>query len=136
MQSMLPRAVGALALFATPVLADSLPDPLAAGWEGESVCECLHRDERVRLLRCTFPPGVGHERHFHPPHVGYVIEGGRMQITNAEGTRVQDVPTGISFSNPEGIPWHEAVNIGDSTASYLMIEPATETGAPLGCPDR
>jgi hypothetical protein len=66
---------------------------------------------------------VGHERHFHPRHVGYVIAGGRMQITDAAGTRVQDIPTGISFSNPEGISWYEAVNIGDTTASYLMIEP-------------
>jgi hypothetical protein len=55
--------------------------------------------------------------------VGYVIAGGRMQITDAGGTRVQDVPTGISFANPDGIRWHEAVNVGDSTASYLMIEP-------------
>ncbi len=110
-----------------------LPDPLAAGWQGESVCECLHRDERLRILRCSFPPGVGHERHYHPPHVGYVIAGGRMEITNAEGTRQQDVPTGITFANPEGIPWHEAVNIGATTASYLMIEPATEHGPPLAC---
>ncbi len=102
---------------------DHLPDPLAAGWKGEPVCEKLHEDEKLRLLRCTFPPGVGHEKHFHPRHVGYVIAGGRMQITNAEGTRVQDVPTGIAFSNPEGIPWHEAVNIGETTATYLMIEP-------------
>jgi quercetin dioxygenase-like cupin family protein len=103
--------------------AETLPDPLAAGWEGKPVCEKLHEDDKLRVLRCTFPPGVGHEKHFHPRHVGYVIEGGRMRITDASGTREQDVPTGISFSNPEGIPWHEAVNIGASTASYLMIEP-------------
>ncbi len=110
-----------------------LPDPLAAGWQGEPVCECLHRDERLRVLRCSFPPGVGHERHYHPPHVGYVIAGGRMEITSAEGTRQQDVATGVAFSNPDGIPWHQAVNIGTTTASYLMIEPATENGPPLDC---
>ncbi len=135
MPGLLRLALGAALLLPAFAIAEQLPDPLAAGWEGEAVCECMHRDERVRVLRCTFPPGVGHERHFHPPHVGYVLEGGRMKITNAEGTRVQDVPTGISFANPEGITWHEAVNIGETTASYLMIEPATEAGPPLGCPD-
>ena len=109
--------------FAIPALATDLPDPLAAGWNGRPVCEKLHQDERLRILRCSFPPGVGHARHYHPPHVGYVLAGGRMQITDAQGTRVQDVPTGVTFSNPEGILWHEALNVGDSTATYLMIEP-------------
>ncbi|WOJ94651.1 hypothetical protein R0135_05665 [Congregibacter variabilis] len=114
-------------------LAEDLPDPLAAGWEGKSVCECLHRDEQLRILRCSFPPGIGHERHFHPPHVGYVLEGGRMKITDALGTRVQDIPSAITFANPEGIEWHEAVNVGDQTARYLMIEAAADGEAALSC---
>lgn len=110
----------------TAALAESLPDPLAAGWQGKSVCELLHEDATVRMLRCSFPPGVGHERHFHPPHVGYVLAGGRMQITDAEGTRVVDVPGGSVFANPEGIDWHEAVNVGETESTYLMIEPRGE----------
>ena len=101
----------------------ALPDPLAAGWQGEQVCEKLHEDSSVRLLRCSFPPGVGHERHFHPPHIGYVLSGGKMRVTNADGTREIDVPTGSTFANPAGIVWHEALNVGESTATYLMIEP-------------
>lgn len=108
---------------AVPALAEELPDPLSAGWKGRPVCEKLHEDDKLRILRCNFPPGVGHERHYHPRHVGYVLAGGRMQITDAKGTRIQDVPVGITFSNPQGIDWHEALNVGDSTASYLMIEP-------------
>lgn len=116
--------------------AQNLPDPLSAGWEGEPVCECLHRDERLRVLRCSFAPGVGHERHFHPPHVGYVLEGGRMKITDAAGTRVQDIPSDISFANPDGIEWHEAVNVGEQTARYLMIEAAPDGQSSLPCPSR
>lgn len=112
-----------VAAAATPFAAAELPDPLAAGWQGESVCEKLHEDERLRVLRCSFPPGVGHERHYHPPHVGYVIEGGRMQITDADGTRTVDIPDSYLFSNPEGIAWHEALNVGDRSSTYLMIEP-------------
>ena len=99
-----------------------LPDPLAAGWNGAPVCELLHEDSEQRVLRCTFPPGVGHERHFHRPHFGYTIVGGRMRITNVSGVREVDAVTGSSFSS-DGVPWHEVVNIGDTTSVFLIVEP-------------
>ena len=100
----------------------SLPDPLAAGWKGEPVCERLHDDADHRILRCSFPPGVGHERHFHSRHFGYAIAGGRMRITDASGTREVDLETGSSFTS-DGVAWHEVLNIGDSTVTYLIVEP-------------
>ncbi|MEM8930607.1 MAG: cupin domain-containing protein [Acidobacteriota bacterium] len=99
-----------------------LPDPLEAGWQGESVCEMLHDDEHQRVLRCTFPPGVGHERHYHARHFGYVLAGGQMRITDADGTREVDLSTGRSWAS-DGVEWHEVVNIGDSTSIYLIVEP-------------
>ncbi len=99
-----------------------LPDPLAAGWEGEKVCEKLHETDEIRILRCTFPPGIGHERHYHPRHFGYALSGGTMRITDADGTRDAELPTGSFFSS-DGIVWHEGLNIGESTVTYLMIEP-------------
>lgn len=98
-----------------------LPDPLEAGWKGQSVCEVLQDNSELRVLRCTFPPGVGHERHYHDPHYGYTIAGSRFIITDTTGVREIDVPTGSSFSN-EAISWHEVLNIGDSTAVFLIIE--------------
>ena len=99
----------------------SLPDPLEAGWNGASVCERLHEDSGQRILRCTFPPGAGHERHYHAPHFGYAVAGGRMQITDESGVREVDSITGNSFSS-DGVGWHEVVNIGDTTAVYLIFE--------------
>ena len=32
----------------------TLPDPLAAGWKGESVCEMIHEDQEVRVLKMHF----------------------------------------------------------------------------------
>ena len=101
---------------------NELPDPLAAGWEGESVCERVHEDESLRVLRCTFPPGVGHERHYHAPHFGYVIDGGRMQITDGEGTRMAELPDDLTWES-EGVEWHEVLNVGDTTSTYLIVEP-------------
>ena len=78
----------------------TLPDPLAAGWKGAPVCERLDEDSKQRILRCTFAPGVGHERHYHAPNFGYAVSGGRMQITDASGSREVDLPTGSSFASP------------------------------------
>ena len=99
-----------------------LPDPLEAGWNGLPVCERLHEDTDHRILRCTFPPSVGHERHFHKPHFGYAIAGGRVRITDADGTREVNLTTGSSFAS-DGVAWHEIVNVGETTVIYLIIEP-------------
>jgi len=103
-------------------LVSQLPDPLAAGWNGEKVCEQLHRDSDQRVLRCTFPPGVGHERHYHEKNFGYVLAGGRMRITDASGTREVDLVTGNSYAS-DGLDWHEVINVGDTTVVYLVVEP-------------
>ena len=45
-----------------------------------------------------------------------------MQITSVSGTRKATLKTGSYFFS-EGTAWHEAVNVGDTTVSYLMVEP-------------
>ncbi|MGE0639615.1 MAG: cupin domain-containing protein [Thermoanaerobaculia bacterium] len=106
-----PRAAG-----------DGLPDPLAAGWRGTPVCERLEESATLRVLRCTFPPGTGHERHFHAAHFGYALAGGRVRITDERGVREAELATGSSFSST-GVAWHEIENIGDTTVVYLIVEP-------------
>jgi quercetin dioxygenase-like cupin family protein len=101
---------------------NKLPDPLEAGWKGEKVCEVLVDNERVRTLKCTFPPGVGHERHYHAEHFGYTLAGGKFRITDTTGTREVNIPTGYDFYN-EKVEWHEVLNIGDNTAVFLIVEP-------------
>lgn len=101
---------------------NSLPDPLEAGWNNQAVCEVLEDHPNLRVLKCTFPPGVGHEKHYHNPHVGYTLAGSRFRITDTTGTREVQVPTGYSFSK-DSITWHQVLNIGDSTAVFLIMEP-------------
>jgi quercetin dioxygenase-like cupin family protein len=110
-----------LALLPAWTTAQELPDPLLAGWQGEPVCKRLHEDAEQRILRCSFPPGVGHERHYHAPHFGYAISGGRMRITDESGVREVELATGSSYTS-EGTPWHEVLNVGDTTTIYLIIE--------------
>lgn len=101
--------------------APDLPDPLEAGWEGQSVCEVIEENEKIRILKCTFPPGVGHEKHYHDPHTGYTLAGGTFQITDSKGTRTVEVPTGYVFEN-DAITIHEVLNVGKDTAEFLIIE--------------
>ena len=101
--------------------AEQLPDPLEAGWNGKPVCEKIHEDKQQRILRCTFPPGDGHEVHFHAPHFGYVIAGGKMRIRDEAGEREVDLPAHYSWVS-DGINWHEVLNIGETTSIYLIVE--------------
>lgn len=99
-----------------------LPDPLEAGWKGHKVCKVLEDNKDVRILKCTFPPGVGHEKHRHRPHFGYTLSGSRFKMIDKNGVKEVDVPTGYNFYK-DSITEHEALNIGDSTAVFLIIEP-------------
>ncbi len=101
---------------------NQLPDPLEAGWNNEKVCEILEENDDVRVLKCTFPPGVGHERHYHDTHFGYTLNGSTFRIKDTTGVREVAIPSGTSFFN-ERVEWHEVQNIGDSTAVFLIMEP-------------
>ena len=107
----------ALALQATAPL-----HALDAGWKGAKTCVLLQDNAAVREFKCTFAPGEGHERHFHNAHFGYILEGGKMRISDAGGVREQETPAGATWWS-DGVAWHEALNIGDTTTSYIIIEP-------------
>lgn len=120
--SFLSLLIFSLILFNSCKSTSTLPDPLAAGWNGNSVCEVLEENTKQRILKCTFAPGVGHERHYHLPHFGYTIVGSTFKITDTTGTKEIKVKTG-SYFNSKGTDWHEVLNVGDSTAIFLIIEP-------------
>ena len=99
-----------------------LPDPLEAGWKGHKVCKVVEDTDKLRVLKCTFPPGVGHEKHRHRPHFGYTLAGSKFRMEDKNGVKEVDVPTGYNFYK-DSITVHKALNIGDSTAVFLIIEP-------------
>jgi beta-alanine degradation protein BauB len=100
----------------------ALPTAFDAGWKGEAVCERLFENDDIRVGRCSFPPGVGHERHFHPPHWGYILQGSTMQTTNAQGTTTRVLESGTTWWS-DGVDWHEVLNVGETDGVYLIIEP-------------
>lgn len=100
----------------------TLPDPLEAGWEGKKVCEVLSDTKKQRVLKCTFPPNVGHQKHYHKPHFGYTIAGSTFKIKDSKGKRIVPVQTGVNWVN-NVLSEHEVLNVGDSTAVFLIVEP-------------
>ena len=120
MLNLLALALGAALIGAAAPAA--LPGPLEAGWHGHRVCEVLFENAQMRTLRCTFPPGGGHERHHHPPHWGYITQGSTMEIITAKGRVVRELKAGDSWWS-DGVDWHEVRNIGPTTGVYLIVEP-------------
>lgn len=110
-----------LLIMAPFALSKELVGPLQAGWQGQDVCEKLSENAHETVLRCTFPPGVGHEKHKHNAHFGYALSGGTMQLTDDKGVRTVDLKSNSYFKSP-GKEWHEVLNVGESTVIYLMIE--------------
>jgi quercetin dioxygenase-like cupin family protein len=121
----LALAASGIALRAPTALAGEepeLPHAFDAGWKGQKTCELLFTDDSMRVARCVFPPGVGHEKHYHKPHFGYVLEGGTLSIVDSNGEREVTTETGRSWSTTT-VTVHQAMNIGDTTSSYLIMEP-------------
>ncbi len=131
----LSATIAVLALATGPAAAQlggALPSALCAGWQGERTCELLHEDEMIRVLRCTFPPGVGHEAHYHPPHFGYALEGQSiMRITTENGVVDRAFQAGASFANDSEVR-HAAVNVGGETMRYLIVEKKYADARPAG----
>ena len=78
-----------------------------------------------------FPPGVGHEPHYHPPHFGYVLEGDSMRITTEEGVADRPVRAGGSVANDAEVR-HQALHVGGETTRYLIVEKKYGDERPAG----
>jgi beta-alanine degradation protein BauB len=115
-------------------VAPPLPSAIEAGWKGEKICTLLLDNAQMRVARCVFPPGGGHERHFHPPHWGYIEQGTTMRITSATGTVDRVLKSGSTWWS-DGIAWHAAINIGKTTAAYIIVEPKQHSVSRQGIPD-
>lgn len=110
------------AAFHDSPLPTQFPHAFQAGWEGEDTCELLFEHPSVRVGRCVFPPGVGHEKHYHNPHFGYTLEGSDVRISDASGDRELTTSAGTTWTS-DSLTVHQTMNIGDTETSYLIIEP-------------
>ena len=81
----------------------------------------LYEDDEIRTGTCTYPPGVGQDRHTHGPYYNYTISGGQLSVTSSSGTREVTINAGRG-GNSSGVEWHELLNVGDTTIQFMFIE--------------
>jgi len=110
-----------LSLYAINGHCEKLQGPLETGWKGKNVCEKIGENAHENILRCIFPPGVGHERHKHHANFGYAISGGKVQIKDEKGIRTLELSTN-SYFDSSGTKWHEILNVGETTIVYIILE--------------
>jgi beta-alanine degradation protein BauB len=86
-----------------------------------SVYQKLMENERVRLLKIDLQPEERTVTHFHPDHLLYVLEGGKMAITDTTGNAgIVDLASGDHHWFEAGK--HSIVNIGTTTITGILVE--------------
>ena len=104
-------AAVALTLLAALPVAAVAQDPATVG---PTIYKQTFDNERVRVFEVTFKKGAEIAMHSHPDHAVYVVAGGKLEITLADGTKnVIDAKPGETFFLPAQS--HSAKNIGKST---------------------
>ena len=78
-------------------------------------------NSRVRVLEATLKPGDKENTHSHPAYVIYVIDGGKVRMHGADGTKVEaEFRTGdVIYREPVT---HWAENIGTTTIRLVLVE--------------
>lgn len=94
-------------------------DPAAVG---RGIYNCTFENERMRLCEVTFQPGQKIATHSHPEHLVYVLEPGKMRITD-DATGKPEEP---DFAKGQAV-WmpasrHHGENIGRTRIKALVIE--------------
>ena len=116
----------ALTLLAGLPLAGAAQDPPTVG---PTIYKQTLDNERVRVFEVTFKKGAEIAMHSHPDHVVYVVRGGQLEITLADGTRnVIDAKPGETFLLPAQA--HSARNVGKGTIQVTVTE--LKESAPSG----
>ena len=119
-------AAVALSLLAALPLAAIAQEPAVVG---PTIYKQTLDNERVRVFEVTFKKGAEIAMHSHPDHAVYVVQGGSLEITLADGTKnVIVAKPGETFFLPAQA--HSARNVGKGTIKVTVTE--LKDGAPSG----
>ena len=87
-----------------------------------SVYQKLMENERIRLLKMDFQPEERTILHFHPDHLLYALEGGKMAITDTTGGNATVIELDAGDYHWFKGGKHSIVNIGTTTISAIVVE--------------
>jgi len=92
-------------------------DPLDVA---SNVYKLKMENDRVRVFDVIFKAGDKALMHYHPDHVIYILEGGKMKLTSQGKTDILELKDGDAlFLNAQS---HEAENVGQSRIKLLVVE--------------
>lgn len=75
----------------------------------------------IRVLNIEYKPGDSSAMHSHPDNVLYVIDGGKTEFTEKDGSKnVIDVKAGMSAIG--GAETHAVKNVGKTTVRGILVE--------------
>ena len=75
----------------------------------------------VRLMEAVYKPGEASAMHAHPDFALYIMEGGKIEITNTAGNKqVVDFKKGMGVVMPADT--HTAKNVGTTTVRLVVVE--------------
>lgn len=104
------------AVMAIPVVQAQDPAKVAP-----DIYKCTFENDHARLCEVTFAPGQKIATHSHPQHMVYVLQPGKLRITQVGGE-----PADAEFTTGQvawlGAETHYAENIGATQLKALVIE--------------
>ena len=78
-------------------------------------------NDRVRVFEVIFKKGGTVAMHSHPDHIAYVVTGGKLELTLADGSKqVLEAKPGETFFLPAQA--HSTKNIGNGTVKVIVTE--------------
>ena len=100
----------------------SKPEILLPEKVSPQIYEVLLENEAVKVMKVTFAPGQEDNMHDHYPFTGYLINGGKAQVTMPDGkVNEREFPSGFIAHNGNGIR-HKVKNIGSNEINIILIE--------------
>ena len=78
-------------------------------------------NEKVMVMQVEYAPGQVAPMNFYPEHVAYVLEGGKMEMTQkGKEAKVMDLNEGEAMYMPAGNDMFK--NVGTSTVKLVVTE--------------
>ncbi|QSX77357.1 cupin domain-containing protein [Agrilutibacter solisilvae] len=103
-------------------------DPAAVG---SGIYKCTMENEHTRVCEVTFAPGAKMASHSHPAHVVYVIQPGKLRITDDATGKAEDHDFKAGDTVWMDPVTHHAENVGSKTLKGIVVEFRDMKGAPM-----
>lgn len=111
-----------LSLAVLPLVSVAQPPSIDALAASPDNFKLLLENEHVRVLEYTLQPGERDQPHTHPPKVSYVVTGGTLRITTADGKSflAEDAAGTATWAGAVGR--HFVENVGKTPVRVVLVE--------------